>query len=125
VLELLYWPPMFWRPPDAQARQTASIASATRKIRPEESVNPLEMYRDHSVRKKNLGGAQRLARAKEIPMRDATQLETRTQLDAVWAIGTELDKTVKSIEQKRIRRDQEPFGDRLKSTSRCDPVNDD
>ena len=72
----------------------------------EESINPLEMYWDHSVRKKNLDGAQRLARAKEIPVRDAMQLfpgKTRQQLDAVWAIGTELDKTVKSIEQKRIR----------------------
>ena len=29
--------------------------------------------------------------------------KTREQLDAVWTIGTELDKTVKSIEQKRIR----------------------
>jgi hypothetical protein len=29
--------------------------------------------------------------------------KTRQQLDAVLAIGTELDKTVKSIEQKRIR----------------------
>jgi hypothetical protein len=31
----------------------------------EESINPLEMYWDHSVRKKNLDGAQRVARAKE------------------------------------------------------------
>jgi hypothetical protein len=72
----------------------------------EESINPLEMYWDHSVRKKNLDGSQRLARAKEIPVRDAMQLfpgKTRQQLDAVWAIGTELDKAVKSIEQKRIR----------------------
>jgi len=72
----------------------------------EESVNPLEMYWDHSVRKKNLDGAQRLSRAKEIPLRDAMQLfpgKRRDQLDAVWAIGTELDKTVKSIEQKRLR----------------------
>jgi hypothetical protein len=72
----------------------------------EESINPLEMYWDHSVRKKNLDGAQRLARAKEIPLRDAMQLfpgKTREQLDAVWPIGTELDKSVKSIEQKRIR----------------------
>jgi hypothetical protein len=40
----------------------------------EESINPLEMFWDHSVRKKNLDGAQRLARAKEIPLRDAMQL---------------------------------------------------
>jgi hypothetical protein len=72
----------------------------------EESVNPLEMYWDHSVRKKNLDGCGRLARAKEIPLRDAMQLfpgKTREQLDASWAIGTELDKTVRSIEQKRLR----------------------
>jgi hypothetical protein len=72
----------------------------------EESVNPLEMYWDHSVRKKNLDGCGRLARAKEIPLRDAMQLfpgKTRVQLDATWAIGGELDKTVRSIEEKRIR----------------------
>ncbi len=72
----------------------------------EESVSPLEMYWDHSVRKKNLDGAGRLARAKEIPLRDAMQLfpgKTRVQLDAVWAAGGELDKTPRSIEEKRIR----------------------
>jgi hypothetical protein len=72
----------------------------------EESISPLEMYWDHSCRKKNLAGARRMSRAKEIPLCDAMQLfprKTRTQLDAVWATGGELDKSVKSVEQKRIR----------------------
>ena len=72
----------------------------------EESINPLEMYWDHSCAKKNLAGARRMARAKEIPLCDAMQLfpgYTREQLDAVWAIGGELDKSVRSIEEKRIR----------------------
>jgi hypothetical protein len=72
----------------------------------EESTNPLEMYWDYSCRKKNLKGARRMARAKEMVLSDAMQLfpgYTRGQLDAVWAEGGELDKAVKSIEQKRIR----------------------
>lgn len=72
----------------------------------EESVNPLEMYWDHSCRKKNLKGARRMARAKEVVLSDAMQLfpgKTREQLDAVWAEGGELDKAVKSIEEKRRR----------------------
>ena len=43
-------------------------------------------------------------RTKEVPLCDAMQLfpgKTRFQLDACWAQGAELDKTVKSIEQKR------------------------
>jgi hypothetical protein len=79
----------------------------------EESVNPLEMYWDHSVRKKNLEGAGRLARAKEIPLRDAMQLfpgKTRQQLDAIWTIGNPADQTVRSIEEKRVR-DTDRFGD--------------
>ena len=72
----------------------------------EESISPLEMYWDHSCIKKNLVGARRISRAREIPMCDAMQLfpgKTRMQLDAVWAEGGELDKSVKSVEQKRIR----------------------
>lgn len=72
----------------------------------ERSIDPLEMYWDHSCKRKNLEGARRLSRAKEIPLCDAMQLfpgKTREQLDAVWAIGGELDKEVRSIEQKRIR----------------------
>lgn len=72
----------------------------------EESVDPLEMYWDRSVRKKNLTGARRIARVKKMPLGDAMQLfpgKTAVQLDAVWALGGDLDSQVKTIEERRRR----------------------
>ena len=62
------------------------IDCPTKTIQPrglyeEESINPMEMYWDHSCRKKNRKGARRMARAKEIPLCDAMRLfpgKTRT-----------------------------------------------
>lgn len=75
----------------------------------EESIDPLEMYWDRSNRKKNLTGARRIARVKKIPLGDAMQMfpgYTAEQLDAVWAVGGEMDGQVKTLEERR-RRDTE------------------
>jgi hypothetical protein len=74
----------------------------------EERVDPLEMYWDRNAKRKNLIDARRIARVRKIPLGDAMQLfrgKTRQQLDAFWAIGTEMDATQKTLEEKRKREE--------------------
>jgi hypothetical protein len=74
----------------------------------EERIDPLEMYWDRTGKRKNLVDARRIARAKKMPLADAMQMwpgKSREDLDAVWAIGTELDSTAKTIEEKRKREE--------------------
>lgn len=76
----------------------------------EESINPLEMYWDYTCTKKNLTGARRMARAKRMPLSEAMQMfpgKTAYQLDASgWVEGLESKYSVKSIEEKRRRTEE-------------------
>lgn len=93
----------------------------------EEAMNPLEMYWQRGVRKKNLvgpdGGARRLSRVRQMPIGDAMRLfpgKTRDQLDAVWAVDGPLDYPQKTLEQK-WKRDSDntlnmPYDDQCEVT---------
>lgn len=93
----------------------------------EEAINPLEMYWQRGVRKKNLvgpeGGARRLTRVRMMPIGDAMRMFpgfTREQLDATWANDGPLDYPQKSLEQ-RWKRDSantlnEPYDDQCEVT---------
>lgn len=75
----------------------------------EESIDPLEMYWDYTCKKRNLTGARRIARAKRIPLSEAIQLfpgYTAEQIDAVWMEDVSNDRSVKSIEEKRRRTEE-------------------
>jgi len=66
------------------------------------------MYWDRTSKRKNLVDARRLALVKKIPLADAMGMfpgKSRSQLDAIWAIGTEIDQTSKTIEEKRKREE--------------------
>ena len=74
----------------------------------EESVDPIEMYWDRTSKKKNLADARRIHRVRKMPLGDAMQLFpgfTKEQIDAVWAIGNELDEAKKTLEEKRKREE--------------------
>jgi len=74
----------------------------------EERVDPLEMRVDRNAKRKNLIDARRMARVRKIPLADAMQLfrgKSRTALDATWAIGTEMEATTKTLEEKRKREE--------------------
>lgn len=74
----------------------------------EERIDPFQMYWDRTANRKNLIDARRIARAKKVPLAEAMQLfpgKTRADLDATWAIGTELDATYKTLEEKREREE--------------------
>jgi hypothetical protein len=74
----------------------------------EESNDPIEMYWDRTARKKNLTDARRVHRVRKMPMGDAMLMfkgKTRFQLDAVWAVGTELEEASKTLEEKRKREE--------------------
>jgi len=75
----------------------------------EESIDPLEMYWDRAARKKNLTGARRVARVKRMPLGEAMQLfpgRTAEELDATWARGISVDGQVKSLEERRVRSEE-------------------
>lgn len=74
----------------------------------EEAIDPIEMYWDRTCNRKNLFGARRMHRVRKIPFGDAMQMfpgKTRQQLDAVWALGTEMETAVKTLEEKRKREE--------------------
>jgi hypothetical protein len=74
----------------------------------EEKIPPREMYVDRNAKRKNLVDARRMARARKMPLADAMSIwrgKTRQQLDATWAIGTEMDATQKTLEEKRKREE--------------------
>jgi hypothetical protein len=74
----------------------------------EEKIPPREMYWDRNAKRKNLVDARRMARARKMPLADAMSIwrgKTRQQLDATWAIGTEMDATQKTLEEKRKREE--------------------
>jgi hypothetical protein len=74
----------------------------------EERIDPLEMYVDRNAKRKNLVDARRMARVRKVPLADAMQLfrgKTRHQLDATWAVGTEMDASSKTLEEKRKREE--------------------
>lgn len=74
----------------------------------EERFDPLEFYWDRNSKRKNMIDARRMWRVKKIPLADAMSLwrgKTRHQLDATWAIGTEMDATQKTLEEKRKREE--------------------
>jgi hypothetical protein len=74
----------------------------------EERVDPLEMYPDRNAKRKNLVDARRLSRCRQMPLADAKTMfrgKTKQQLDAIWAVGTELDVTNKTLEEKRKREE--------------------
>lgn len=79
-----------------------------RGIYVEDRFDPLEFYWDRNACKKNLIDSRRQWRAKKVPLADAMNMfrgKNRNQLDATWAIGTELDQTAKTIEEKRKREE--------------------
>jgi hypothetical protein len=74
----------------------------------EERIDPLEMRWDRNAKRKNLVDARRMARVRKVPLADAMQLfrgKTRHELDATWAIGTEMDASQKTLEEKRKREE--------------------
>src|SRR5271166_618182 len=74
----------------------------------EERIDPLEMYYDRNAKRKNLVDARRMARVRKIPLADAMQLfrgKDRADLDATWAVDTEMDATTKTLEEKRKREE--------------------
>jgi hypothetical protein len=74
----------------------------------EERIDPLEMRYDRNAKRKNLIDTRRIHRVRKIPLGDAITMfpgKTRSQLDAVWAVGTELDVTTKTLEEKRMREE--------------------
>jgi len=74
----------------------------------EEMVDPREMYWDRTSRKKNMTEARRMARKRKMTLGEAMQMfpgKTRVQLDAAWAIGTEMDEAKKTLEEKRKREE--------------------
>lgn len=89
----------------------------------EEQIDCREMTWDRTARKKNLRDARRMARLRRMPLQDAMEMfpgKTKLQIDAVWANNTYLDnKTLKSIEEKRIRDgndSEDEFDDRNEVT---------
>lgn len=77
----------------------------------EESVNPLEMYWDCRARKRNLVDATRVARLRQMPLSEARQLfhgVDDADLDARWAVGMVPEEEAKTLEQKRIREENQP-----------------
>jgi len=74
----------------------------------EERIDPLEMYWDRNAKRKNMVDARRFARVRKVPLADAMQLfrgKDRHALDATWAVGTEMDATSKTLEEKRKREE--------------------
>jgi hypothetical protein len=74
----------------------------------EERVDPLEMYPDRNAKRKNLVDARRMTRVRQVPLLDALQMfpgKTRAQLDATWAVGTDISETHKTLEEKRKREE--------------------
>jgi hypothetical protein len=74
----------------------------------EEKIPPREMYWDRNAKRKNLVDARRMARVRKMPLADAMSIwrgKTRQQLDATWAIGTEMDASQKTLEEKRKREE--------------------
>jgi len=74
----------------------------------EERIPPREMYWDRNAKRKNLVDARRMARVRKMPLADAMSIwrgKTRQQLDATWAIGTEMDASQKTLEEKRKREE--------------------
>jgi hypothetical protein len=74
----------------------------------EEAIDPIEMYWDRTCLRRNLFGARRMHRVRKLPYGDAMQMfpgKTRQQLDAVWALGTELETATKTLEEKRKREE--------------------
>jgi hypothetical protein len=89
----------------------------------EEQIDCREFVWDRTARKKNLRDARRMARLRRMPLSDAMDLfpgKTKLEIDAVWANNTYLDKkTLKSIEEKRIRDgndSEDEFDDRNEVT---------
>jgi hypothetical protein len=74
----------------------------------EEKIDPLEMYWDRNAQRKNMIDARRMWRVKKMPLADAMALfrgKDRHALDATWAVGTDMDATAKTIEEKRKREE--------------------
>lgn len=74
----------------------------------EERVDPLEMYLDRNAKRKNAVDARRMTRVRKVPLADAMTMfrgKTRHELDASWAVGTEMDASQKTLEEKRKREE--------------------
>lgn len=78
----------------------------------EECIDPLEMYWDHTAKKKNLVDARRLWRVRTMPLGEAQALfpdANRYELDASWAAGMDSGTPDKTREEK-WRRDENVSG---------------
>lgn len=71
-----------------------------------ECIHPTEMYWDRRAKKKNLMDANRVARARRMPLSDALRMfkgKTREQIDASWALDPELSEATRTLEERRRR----------------------
>lgn len=78
----------------------------------EEAIDPREMLWDRTARKKNLTDSRRRTRIRKMPLSDALQMfrgKTKSQIDAQWANGNDVDRATKSIEEKRIRDGEDSY----------------
>jgi len=78
----------------------------------EEEIDPREMVWDRAAKKKNLVDRRRTTRIRKMPFSDARQMfpgKTRFQIDAAWANTSGDDRSVKSIEEKRIRNGEDSY----------------
>lgn len=74
----------------------------------ETEINPLEMYWDYRARKRNLVDRKRCARLRQLALSEAMEMFPgfdKTQLDARWAVGLEMEEQTKTIEEKRRREE--------------------
>lgn len=82
----------------------------------ESAIDPLEMYWDRKARKKNLADSRRLYRLRKMALSDAMDLcpgYDELQLDARWAVGLDPEEETKTLEQKRLREENQAGADNI------------
>lgn len=76
----------------------------------EDNISPLEMYWDCRARKRNLIDGKRVARLRKMSLSDARDKFpgfSDVDLDAMWAVGMDPEEQTKTLEQKRIREENQ------------------
>lgn len=80
----------------------------------EEHLDPIEMYWDAAARKQNLSDARRRWRARKMQISDARAMFPDTSdddLNNTWAMGMEGKEALKSVEERRLKADNNSHED--------------